>query len=1379
MADATPEKACQVVDELRYRNGGISDEERAVTPAGVLRALESVRRQLSEHFMTTSVCSKNTDFIFELVACTKEFSYKWAKDREETPRLEFTACPDRIIVESNDDGCTADDVRMLCEVKQTSREKVNWINNNCITKAFKIAWKVQVQSRFFSFSFRHRNGDDALGMVTPINETREALPKNVRTRLTLFLKQPERFSELVKELTEILNKGFMLFGSECEMFAFNIRPAEGEPARIIYAVHDHGGSLARIRTTNGEEVRDRYLIAAYKAGPHTSAAHLCFPLDEDNEPVLRAQNVYQMIGACAIPICQVGFNFAICAMFITNEERTAIDSNANKGVFGVALDALRQVLISNDVKIFSQNRGVAYIPRPDAVNQGLQKLSQDLYKRLEQSRAFRSEKGTQKSLSDLRYLAPNHCDLSGGPLFEDLEDDLYLSRQYKKHLVFLKPLGLQMISDQQLLERLKPYLIGLAPRIREPYLNDDWHERVSQLLISWLETGMNGHLATEVKELPLLPLSNGSWMRSIDIPTDSMPIGQSPTANSRIYFPADTEGNAIPNCLSMLTVAPEAARNNIRRKLFTLLGVKHAEPQLVVDRIKVFSHRLFYRPTADESMQILKYLYCVHAKSKDIKLPCFHILDQNGVPFSVTKCCPPFLSLFKSGPDSPDLHFRTNGGYGTMELARKLNGHKTDSVAFREPFLRLLHPIYLVSKPTGENDTLDQWIKWLEEVALVRRVPRLRHRHDSDRLSSLFEAILNHSPVILLGLLKTHWDTYEKQMTPGIVLKLQQAVVPTLNGHTKLEQSYLPVSELKKIYSEVLEPATGPTFFTLPFLTGLEDVGAGKDSGWDFLRTFGAGGDATVAFFRDIQSKLQSMHLKDRKAAYFRLYELLTERPLDTIRAFFGGATVWIQTSSEIAKLVYLSMCLWDGPPGLRTSYVLSSYDEYANNHKMKYLFKDMLGIGDAHWKTYIQELAYLKAGETNSDVVETLYKAILHDVEDEDTWKAIRKHMNESNLVYEPQWKGWYSLQQCSWAPSSMCDKIGISKAYPDLERLFVHKLHIEVPSLKTYISHIKYLSSKPILKVDEVVTVMHNTNHFCPTESALKPLKYVKFLPIKGLDDKLYYGCTTEDFFVVDREGWPLLFLGNVPTLSMTLADIQKLKLLLSSLGLHKQFISTAAVKTSFVSPRSTSISLELTREFRQKATLFSRCAVHFSDGKIEAIQEVYNTSRQARVYECENIVAKYTLELQSGSKVSVEAKSRLHMEYSNGQLDLFVPRDPKERHICYSAQLPEALMGALSITNPTARGTLATILREPLEVSESILVDDGIPELPHSTSFSLPSLDTVHSDDEQQEFFTPHASVSHWGEDDTKPSCGRDLELSLQLKDIPNGEDLESKK
>lgn len=125
---------------------------------------------------------------------------------------------------------------------------------------------------------------------------------------------------------------------------------------------------------------------------------------------------------------------------------------------------------------------------------------------------------------------------------------------------------------------------------------------------------------------------------------------------------------------------------------------------------------------------------------------------------------------------------------------------------------------------------------------------------------------------------------------------------------------------------------------------------------------------------------------------------------------------------------------------------------------------------------------------------------------------------------------------------------------------------------------------------------------------------------------------------------------------------------------------------------------------------------------------------------------------------------------MEYSDWKLNLFVPSDPVQRRICYSAQLPETLVASHFIDNPAARGTFATVLREPLNTLDDILTEYGITELPILEPESPVVTDGDFSDDEGTagKSFMPMASIVSRDEAQLQVLAKPELQLSLRLKD-----------
>lgn len=182
-------------------------------------------------------------------------------------------------------------------------------------------------------------------------------------------------------------------------------------------------------------------------------------------------------------------------------------------------------------------------------------------------------------------------------------------------------------------------------------------------------------------------------------------------------------------------------------------------------------------------------------------------------------------------------------------------------------------------------------------------------------------------------------------------------------------------------------------------------------------------------------------------------------------------------------------------------------------------------------------------------------------------------------------------------------------------------------------------------------------------------------------------------------------------------------------------------------------------------------SRCVAQYNGGNVSAARELYSTFRKAVIYETEHIVGKCTLISLSGSSTSLQTYSRLHMEYLNGKLTIFVPRDEKERLICYATQLPESLITSLEIKHPAAHGIFATVLQVPVEIVDGILEIHGIPEVSDLDPVSPVTIDDSESDyeDALEEVFVPRASIAWGGKDQLLVSEQSELQLVLRSKDM----------
>lgn len=111
--------------------------------------------------------------------------------------IQFQVWPDRIVVESNEDGFTRADVEALCETGESSK-RWNRTGQQIGEKGigfksiFRIAEQVHIASGLWAFRFEHPDDDDGLGMVTPLLDPSVKFPPGPGTRMTIILNQRYR-----------------------------------------------------------------------------------------------------------------------------------------------------------------------------------------------------------------------------------------------------------------------------------------------------------------------------------------------------------------------------------------------------------------------------------------------------------------------------------------------------------------------------------------------------------------------------------------------------------------------------------------------------------------------------------------------------------------------------------------------------------------------------------------------------------------------------------------------------------------------------------------------------------------------------------------------------------------------------------------------------------------------------------------------------------------------------------------------------------------------------------------------------------------------------------------------------------------------------------
>lgn len=139
MSTLSREAARVFIGKIREGNGGISPQDRDLSPPAVLRVLENLRRKLGAATKTyislvlflafclrkqslltfafrlaTNLYSKDTRFVYELIQNAEDNNYTRAEADETDLYLCFSLCPDKIVLDSNEDGFSEDHVKAIC-----------------------------------------------------------------------------------------------------------------------------------------------------------------------------------------------------------------------------------------------------------------------------------------------------------------------------------------------------------------------------------------------------------------------------------------------------------------------------------------------------------------------------------------------------------------------------------------------------------------------------------------------------------------------------------------------------------------------------------------------------------------------------------------------------------------------------------------------------------------------------------------------------------------------------------------------------------------------------------------------------------------------------------------------------------------------------------------------------------------------------------------------------------------------------------------------------------------------------------------------------------------------------------------------------------------
>ncbi|KAF4628320.1 hypothetical protein G7Y89_g9830 [Cudoniella acicularis] len=1246
MATISREAARLLVGKIREENGGISPEDRAASPPGVLRALENVRRKLGAAAKTlaTNLYSKDTRFVYELIQNAEDNKYTQAKADNMNPYLGFELYPDKIVVESNEDGFREEDVRAICSTGESTKVAAQgYIGEKGIgfKSVFKVAKKVHIQSGPFSFSFEYTKdgNDDGLGMVTPLNEDFEDLPSDIRTRMTLTLLDPSIFEQQAQDLLKVPD-ALLLFLTDLKQLEIKIYSPNRSPVETNYArcVYEQGGNLEtvqKITTVDGEsteKTQDFFVVKKEipnlpideaRRDIHQATVILAFPVDEEEDPIISPQHVFAFL-----PLRLAGFTFLIQSDFITQASREDVfHSPRNKRLLSGVAETFQAAVLRFCEHPSLRYQWMRYLPDDSISDEFWKTLRPKIISLLTNTRCLWSWSESSLQLpSKLYRITPNFKDRWGQPLFEDSVPEEYLSQDYSNEdFRLLKILSVRIISFARMITKIRADLEKTNSKMRATDTDKDWHMRTAKLLSSPFKMPFLEKFIKDVESLELIPLQDGRW-----VSTEASPN----------YFP-ESRSIPIPTDLGLNLVQPAAVANPDRKALLWNLGVTEAPAKKITDLI-IKRYDEVSNCTMEENISHLRYLYWNRPHDSSAVDEDIFLMNQNEVP------------VFRIGASKEHLYFgEEEEEYGPWQLLRSVSVESPSTPVLHVNFL---HKAYLEAVPLEALQYGNSWKTWLSNYAGVHSSPQLTDPTLS-KISTEFKYIMEHRSEKLAGLLKRFWSFYEHRMAPFVVKKLKRCLVPTTRSDMwMLQSTFVPLPKLIEITERL-------KIVNFPFLNTPQPLTNEDENEWQFLKRFGVQCTNDLRFYLTALESISEENKDEWRSS-----------SLDAFLDFEENDWIYIPSSATRAPgWVYSGECVWTAPEWLEAKRRLNGVSKFADH---EYLFRIILKIGNANWKDYLEDLKSLKEqGLGNNEKILDIYRFLWREFECDSAWDSIRSEY--------PASKSWV---------------LGVQK-----------------PNLEMHVQALKELArSQPPPSTSEIKRMIMLISSMDPDADDVTELRRSNIFSVKLTNGQKKFTDSSSDFAIGDRAEYGSAFAGKIRILDYSIEEVRACRSLLLALDLKSRHLSELVEEKTTVEDGE--IDNELSQSFRLKAYALFRCTVHYHSQKSrDGDRSLYTKLLDASVYLSDGISKSISVS-QYGETVTVEnSRGKFHLDESNGELRLYIPRDKVAREECLFRQLPRRLMKYFAISDASAEALLNGVIGcTSLVAVDGILKDAGIVEV-----------------------------------------------------------------
>ncbi|RDL30730.1 Uncharacterized protein BP5553_10075 [Venustampulla echinocandica] len=1315
-------EAQQLVQRIARGYGWISQRARDASDQEALEAIDMLQDSLgiAVRTLATNLYKSHARFVFELIQNAEDNNYRKATSSGTAPYIKFTVYPNKIVIDSNEDGFTTENVIAICKVGQSTKKRdgaQQYIGEKGIgfKSVFMVASKVHIQSGPFSFFFEHPPGARGMGMVTPVWEPAEVALPGPLTRMTLTLLDKLDYPELLSQF-DTLPDTFLLFLNKLGAITIDKIEFAGKSAEstTFSCALDESSGQATLSKVHHEQ-----------RNCNTTEVVLAFPLDE-SEPIIGPQEVYAYL-----PLGDFGFSFLIQSDFVTQANRQdVLETRRNKDI----LDGIAEAFLEGVFQFCNhptlQYKWPLYIPRK-IHNPFWARLENKIHKLLKEHAVLRGcSHGPLRPISQLKKIGDGFKDEFGNALVADLDEEMYLAWEYEgQDIEALDSLGLDTIDFESVMARFRHDLKQPSPRSRfkSPGTTDDWHTRTAELLLQPFKEKWKSPTLDKVRGLACIPLQDGKWTAITE---------------GAVFF-SRTNGILIPIDLGLRIVDEGSIANPTRKKLFVTLGVRPASVQdvraLILARYKQERSSISF----ETSLKDLHFLYSTHPTGLTVKLresTSLWVFNHRGHPIH----------------DEEDLYFKSDEEHSFQELM----GKALEVAPYNSGLVgSFIHPEYcrrmelLPVKPGGSHPAFKAWLQ--ESVGILNH-PRLVDPKDPAELSPIFRYIIEARPEKLLGTLKPHWTSYAAVMSTDLASKISKALVPSTNiGSIPLKETFLPSETLTVRCGEFLDLQKFP-FLKLENEPDIE--------GWNFLSAFHVGIEDNLDFYLkilyycklskgpfryDIYEAIQLKAGGSKEAKRRVEYELsfLYPPPSPCICNSSGKLTrpyfrefVWVNYlilapsyGTRPPSWTYPGNCFWDAPDYLTTRCALLPALSHFKTPFIAYFFQFTLGVRNVSWDDLTRELRAIKA-KTKPDinVVQDIYLRLQRMSADLESkyLESLLTSFEKDALIYDMLSQNWTAPSACLWSKDAQVPgKSTISGQYEDLKDLFVGVLKIKIPNLRLLIKELKRVAqSSP--SINDIKSLIWQINTFDPIIKDLEDVRWSEIFPVRKANGNLELQTWMAGFSIIDRQPWADAFEDKVDFLDFSLKEVRILEPFLSSMEGMGYLSKHVKEKSSFqgILPEP---STKRTRQLRRRAYALSRCATHFGSPRAKNdCQALYQLLLKAKVYETDGIIG--SLEhTRLGDTVIVEvSNTKLHVEEGLEGLNIYVPKDSKDQEICYLRLLPTKLFNETMMAEVDSNSTLAfdsnavsiitAIFASSDEVIDLVLEEAGIVPVPYPDQY-----------------------------------------------------------